>query len=180
VTRPLRELAEPLVDFSGAMPFINVQQLWDNDYPDGMRYYWKSANLTRFDDDVIARIVAHARRQPSPLSTTDIWHIGGGIKHAARERSAFRGRDAAFLFGLEANWVDAADDAANIDWAREFVADMEAFSDGSRYLNFAGFQEEGEAMMRGSFGPHYERLAALKRRYDPENMFRFNQNIAPA
>jgi FAD/FMN-containing dehydrogenase len=179
VTRPLRELAAPIVDFSAVVPFLDVQRLWEHEYPDGMRYYWKSVNLTRFDDDVIARIVDHARRQVSPLSTTDIWHVGGGIKRANRERSAFRGRDAAFLLGLEANWVDAADDAANIAWAREFTDDMEAFSDGSRYLNFAGFQEEGEAMMRGTFGPDYERLAALKRRYDPTNVFRLNQNIAP-
>ena len=64
-------------------------------------------------------------------------------------------------------------------WVRDFIADMEEFSDGSRYLNFAGFQEEGEAMMRAAFGPHYERLVALKRRYDPTNLFRLNQNIAP-
>jgi FAD/FMN-containing dehydrogenase len=179
-TRPLRELAEPLADFSGVVPYLDVQKLWDSDYPDGMRYYWKSVNLARFDDDVIARIVDHARRQPSPLSTTDLWHVGGGIKRANRDRSAFRGRDAAFLLGLEGNWVDAVDDNANIGWAREFVADMEQFSDGSRYLNFAGFQEEGEAMMRSTFGPHYARLEALKRRYDPTNVFRLNQNIAPA
>ena len=179
-TRPLRELAEPLADFSGVVPFLDVQRLWENDYPDGMRYYWKSVNLDRLDDDVVARIVEHAERQASPLSTTDLWHVGGGIKRANRERSAFRGRDAAFLLGLEANWVDAADDDANIGWAREFTSDMEAFSDGSRYLNFAGLQEEGEAMMRSTFGPHYARLAALKRRYDPTNVFRLNQNIAPA
>ena len=179
VTRPLREFAEPLADFSAVVPYLDVQRLWDADYPDGLRYYWKSVNLTRLDDDVIERIVAHARRQPSPLSTTDLWHVGGGIKRADRGRSAFRGRDAAFLLGLEANWVDAADDVANIRWARDFVADMEAFSDGSRYLNFAGFQEEGESMMRSTFGPHYDRLLALKRRYDPTNVFRFNQNIAP-
>jgi FAD/FMN-containing dehydrogenase len=180
ILRPLRELAPPLADFSGVTPYVEAQQLWDTEYPDGMRYYWKSLNLAQFDDEVIARVVAHARAQPSPLSTTDLWFGGGAVKRADPERSAFRGRDAAVLLSLEANWSDAADDERNIAWARQFIASMEPYSDGSRYLNFAGFQEEGEAMMRASFGPHYARLLALKRRYDPSNLFRLNQNIDPA
>jgi FAD/FMN-containing dehydrogenase len=179
VLRPLREFAEPMVDFSGVTRFVDVQKFWDADYPDGQRYYWKSLNLTRLDDEVIARLVAHARAQPSPLSTTDLWFVGGAMKRANADGSAFRGRDAAVLLGLEANWVDPADDASNVRWARRFVADMEQDSDGSRYLNFAGFQEEGEAMMRAAFGPNYGRLVALKRRYDPTNVFRLNQNIDP-
>jgi FAD/FMN-containing dehydrogenase len=180
ILRPLREFAEPLIDFSGEMPYVDVQKLWDEEYPDGQRYYWKSLNLSRFDDEVIGRIATHAREQPSPLSTTDIWHVGGAVKRAQANGSAFRGREAAFLLGLEGNWVEPADDAGNIAWVREFIGVMEPYSDGSRYLNFAGFQEEGEAMMRSSFGPHYERLLALKRRYDPTNLFRLNQNIDPA
>jgi FAD/FMN-containing dehydrogenase len=180
ILRPLREFAEPLVDFSDAMPYVDVQTLWDEEYPDGDRYYWKSLNMPRFDDEVIARIAAHAPEQPSPLSTTDIWHVGGAVRRARSDGSAFRGRDAAFLLSPSSHWVDADDDALNVRWAREFVAAMEPYSDGSRYLNFAGFQEEGEAMMRASFGPHYERLLALKRRYDPTNLFRLNQNIDPA
>ena len=177
--QPLRDFAAPLVDFSAVMPYVDVQKLWDADYPDGMRYYWKSLNLSRLDDEVIARIVAHARQQPSAHSTTDLWHIGGAIKRADPDASAFRGRDAAFLVGLEGNWDDPAADTGNIQWVRDFIATMESFSDGSRYLNFAGFQEEGDAMMRASFGPHYERLVALKRRFDPTNVFQLNQNIAP-
>lgn len=95
------------------------------------------------------------------------------------EKSAFHGRQAAFLLNPEANWGDAADDEANIQWVRQFITQMEAFSDGSRYLNFAGFQEEGSEMMRSAFGPQYERLAALKRKYDPDNVFWLNQNIQP-
>ncbi len=70
-------------------------------------------------------------------------------------------------------------DEANVAWLRDFIADMEEFSDGSRYLNFAGFQEEGDTMMRSAFGPQYRRLSALKRKYDPDNLFRLNQNIDP-
>jgi FAD/FMN-containing dehydrogenase len=179
VLGPLRSLAEPLVDFSDVMPYVDVQNAFDADYPDGRRYYWKSLNLTRFDGEAIARVIDHARRQPSHLSTTDLWHIGGAQRRADPRSSAFYGRDARFLLGLEANWTDSADDEANVAWVREFVADMERFSDGSRYLNFAGFQEEGETMMRSGFGQNYDRLVSLKRRYDPTNLFRLNQNIDP-
>jgi hypothetical protein len=79
VLQPLRAIAEPLVDFSGVVPYVEAQQLWDADYPDGMRYYWKSLNLMQLDDGAIARLVDHARRQPSPLTTTDLWHVGGAV-----------------------------------------------------------------------------------------------------
>ncbi|HMQ34493.1 MAG TPA: BBE domain-containing protein, partial [Chloroflexaceae bacterium] len=168
------------MDASGPMPYVEAQKAFDHDYPDGRRYYWKSLNLTRLDDEVIARIVEHARRQPSPFSTTDIWHIGGAVRRFGPEHAAYHGREVAFLLSPEANWDDPADDVANIGWLRAFLADMEPYSDGGRYLNFPGFQEEGAAGVRAAYGPQYARLAALKARYDPTNLFRLNQNIAPS
>ena len=102
------------------------------------------------------------------------------MKRVADEDTAFHGRHAAFLLNPEANWEDPADDEANIAWVRDLIADVQEFSDGGRYLNFAGFQEEGDDMMRAAFGPKYERLVALKNKYDPTNLFRLNQNIKPA
>ena len=133
-----------------------------DEFPDGRRYYWKSLNLSRLDDEVIAQIAERAARQPSPYSTTDLWHIGGAVWRGRAEDSAFNGRQAAFLLNPEANWDDPADDAANIAWVRDFIDVMAPYSDGSRYLNFAGLQEEGAAMIRAAFGPQYARLAALK------------------
>jgi FAD/FMN-containing dehydrogenase len=179
ILAPLRTFAPPLVDHSGVMPYVEAQKAFDADYPDGWRYYWKSLTLRELDDAAIDRIVEHARRQPSVFSTTDLWHIGGAVARAGADSSAYHGRDAAFLLNPEANWEHPQDDTANIAWVREFLADMQPFSDGSRYLNFAGFQEEGDPMMRQAFGPQYERLAALKRQYDPTNLFRLNQNIQP-
>jgi FAD/FMN-containing dehydrogenase len=169
----------PLLDLSGVMPYVEAQQILDEDYPDGMRYYWKSLNLTRLDDEVIERIVQHARRQPSALSTIDLWEIRGAVRRAGPDDGAFHGRQVAFLLSPEANWEKMEDDEANVAWLRGLIADMEAFSDGGRYLNFAGFQEEGEEMMRASFGPQYRRLAQLKQKYDPDNLFRLNQNVQP-
>ncbi len=180
IVQPLRDFGEPLMDASGPMAYVEAQKMFDHDYPDGRRYYWKSLNLTRLDDEVIARIVEHVRRQPSPFSTTDIWHIGGAMRRFGPDHAAYHGRDVAFLLSPEANWDDPADDEANIGWLRGFLAAMEPYSDGGRYLNFGGFQEEGAPMVRAAFGPQYGRLAALKAKYDPTNLFRLNQNILPA
>lgn len=179
VLQPFLDFTKPLLDFSGVMPYVEAQQMFDEDYPDGLRYYWKSLNLSELSEDAITHIVEHARRQPSPFSTTDIWHVGGAVSRVSSDASAFHGRHAAFLLSPEANWIDDADDEANLHWLRQFIQEMESFSDGSRYLNFAGFQEEGDEMMRQSFGNQYERLVALKRKYDPDNLFRLNQNIKP-
>ena len=179
ILEPLRTFAPPLVDHSGVMPYVAAQKAFDADYPDGWRYYWKSLTLRELDGAAIARVVEHARRQPSPFSTTDLWHIGGAVARAGADSSAYHGHDAAFLLNPEANWEHPPDDAANIAWVRAFLADMTPFSDGSRYLNFAGFQEEGQAITRSAFGPQYARLAALKRQYDSTNLFRLNQNIQP-
>jgi hypothetical protein len=176
---PLRDFGQPLIDFSGVMPYLEAQQVFDADYPNGMRYYWKSLNLTHLEDEVIDRFVKHARLQPSVFSTVDLWHIGGAVTRVSPEESAFNGRQAAFLLNPEANWENPADDEANITWVREFINDMREFSDGSRYLNFPGFQEEGDEMMRKAFGPQYARLTALKKTYDPTNLFSLNQNIKP-
>lgn len=181
VLEPVRRFRTPLVDLSGTMPFTAAQQFFDEDYPAGaLRYYWKSLYLPELSDAAIARIAAYARQQPSPLSTIDIWHLGGAFRRLPEEATAFHGRHAAFLVNLEANWEAAADDEGNITWVRESLAALAPFSDGSRYLNFPGFQEEGEAMMRAAFAAKYQRLAAVKAKYDPTNLFRLNANIAPA
>ncbi|NTU78780.1 MAG: FAD-binding oxidoreductase [Chloroflexales bacterium] len=178
--QPLRDFGTPLLDASGVMPYVEAQKLFDHDYPAGRRYYWKSLNLSRLDDEVIAQIVVHARRQPSPWSTTDLWHIGGAVRRFGPTHAAYHGREAAFLLSPEANWDDPADDETNVGWLRQFLAEMAPFSDGGRYLNFPGFGEEGAAMVRSAYGPQYEQLTALKARYDPSNLFRQNQNIVPA
>jgi FAD/FMN-containing dehydrogenase len=176
--QPLRNFAAPLIDFSGRMPYVEAQQVFDPDYPRGHRYYWKSLNLGRLDDEVIDRFVAHARRQPSEHSTTDLWYVGGAVRR--NRGGAFHGRDASWLINPEANWEHPEDDEANIAWARDFIAAMQPYSDGSRYLNFPGFQEEGDKMMRQAFGEKYDQLVALKNKYDPTNFFSLNQNIKPS
>lgn len=179
VLRPMLDFGKPLMDASGVMPYLDAQRAFDADYPNGRRYYWKSLNLNRLDGAVIERLIEHGRRQPSPYSTIDLWHVGGAVARAGTDKGAFYGRQAAFMVGGEANWIDAADDEINIRWLRECMDDLAEFSDGTLYLNFPGLLEGGDALIRNAFGPQYARLAALKQKYDPMNLFRINQNVKP-
>jgi FAD/FMN-containing dehydrogenase len=176
----LRKLAEPLADLSGAMPWVELQQLLDADYPAGGRYYWKSANLPGLDAATVGTLVAHAERAPSDHSTIDLWLNGGAISRVPDEATAFGNRQAPYLVGVEANWESPGDDEANRAWARDLIADLERHGSAGVYLNFAGLPEEAAASARDGHGAGYERLATLKARYDPDNLFRHNQNVPPA
>jgi FAD/FMN-containing dehydrogenase len=180
VLAPLRELGDPIADISGQMPYVEAQKVLDEDYPDGMRYYWKSQNVNGLSDEAIERLMAHAEAAPSHHSTIDVWYQGGAMGRVGAEESAFGDRSAPYLLGIESNWEEPEDDEANIAWAREVVGDMRRFSDGGIYLNFPGFLEEGQEMMKDAYGENYARLVALKGEYDPANLFRSNQNIHPS
>ena len=177
---PLCELAEPLADLGGTMAYTALQGLLDEDYPDGMRYYWKSLYLDGLSEPAIDRIAYWSEAAPSSLSTVDVWPLGGAIADVGFEESAFPGRGAPFLLGVEANWEDPGTDEANVEWVRDVVEDMRGFSDGSVYLNFPGFLEENDETLRTTFGPAYERLVALKDEYDPTNLFDHNANVVPS
>ncbi|WP_290815367.1 FAD-binding oxidoreductase [Halovivax sp.] len=176
---PLGELGQPLADFSSRMPYAEFQRLFDEDYPDGMRYYWKSSYLESLSDDVLDRAIEWAEAAPSPLSTVDVWPMGGAIADVGLDESAFAGREAPYLLGVEANWEDPEQDEANIGWVRDCLDDMRQFSDGSVYLNFPGFYEGGEEMLETTFGDAYDRLVALKAEYDPTNLFGRPQTVEP-
>lgn len=180
VLEPMRTFAEPLVDLSGRMPYAEVQRAFDEDYPaHELRYYWKSANLKSLDDSLIDIVVEHAKRQPSPFSTVDIWHVGGAVSRVPEDAAAYAGRDVGFLLNPEANWTNPADDEVNIQWARDLLDAVGERSDDRMYLNFPGLHEGGTDTMRTTWGDKYERLRSIKRKYDPENVFRINQNIDP-
>jgi hypothetical protein len=179
VLQPLRELDEPIVDFSGPMPYVEAQKILDEDYPSGGRYYWKSTNVDGLGDEVIDRLIAHAEAAPSHHSTIDIWYQGGAMGRVGADETAFGDRSAPILLGIEANWEEPEDDEVNVAWARNTVSDMRRFSDGGMYLNFPGFLEEGQKLVRDAYGGNYERLVALKDSYDSDNVFRLNHNIKP-
>lgn len=176
--RPLRGLARPFADLSGRMPYVALQQFLDEDYPRGRHYYWKSAALDELSDGVIDVIAEYAAAQPSPLSTIDVWLLGGALGEEPAGGSAYSGRSAGYLVNPEADWDDPAGDDENVSWARQFIAALEPYTVGN-YLNFPGMLEEGEQQLRASFGPHYERLVDVKTKWDPGNVFRINHNVPP-
>ena len=179
VLKPLRDLGGAIADLSALMPYTQVQRVLDEDYPDGWRYYWKSQNISGLSDEVIERLADHLEAAPSHHSTIDVWYQGGAMSHTEASETAFGDRSAPIWLGVEANWEDTQDDEANISWVRECVSDMRRYSGGGAYLNFAGFFEEGDRLMREAFGENYERLVGLKNKYDPTNLFRLNQNVKP-
>lgn len=175
--RQLRKFGEPLRDTSGTTTYVDAQRVFDDDYPDGGRYYWKSTNLVELGDAAIDLVASAASTPASPLGSVDVWHLAGAA--AQPVDGAFGTSRARFLVNTEANWVDRGDDAKNIAWTRGLVTALAPYSDGSRYLNFAGFQEEGDILMRASFGANYARLAQIKAQWDPANLFHLNQNVRP-
>jgi len=174
--KPLRELTTPVADLSGPMPFLVAQQLFDPEYPDGRRYYWKSTYLSDVGEAEADLVSRYAASRPSPLSSIDVWALGGAMRNEPAGGSAFAKRDAPFLLGVESNWEDAEADAANIAWTRELIDEASALSPGGTYLNFPGFVEEGEQLLRDTYGAKYARLQEVKAAYDPENVFRSNLN----
>ena len=181
LTALIRQLAEPIADLSGAVPYVELQQLFDADYPDGRRYYWRSLHLPGLSDEVIARTIEWTRTRPSPLTTVDLWHLGGAMSRISSDATAYGDRSAPFLLGVESNWEDAADDGANLAWTRGCVDAFEGLSTGREYLNFPGFLEDREATLEAAHGEaNLDRLRALKRRMDPDNRFRLHQNVPPS
>lgn len=181
ITRPLREMGTPLVDMSGQVPWTTVQQAFDAFFPKGERlYYFKSRYLRKLDDETITALIPRGANPPSPAVLVVIWHNGGAMRRVDAEKTAFMGRDATYLFSVDAIWDDPNQTEDVLAYSRAYLAEMEPYSTGGLYVNFPGLGEEGEQLVKDAYGAHYNRLVALKTRYDPGNLFRLNQNIKPA
>jgi FAD/FMN-containing dehydrogenase len=180
--QPLRELAEPVADFSGQMNYCDVQTLFDTLMPAGQfRCYWKSHFLRELSDQVIDKIVEGNTHPPSPNTLSSIWNFGGATARVASDATAFGDRSMPYMLSIDSVWESPDDDNKNVAWTRAFWERMKPHSDkGRMYLNFPGLGEEGDELVRNTFGDNYRRLREIKKIYDPENLFRFNQNIKPA
>jgi FAD/FMN-containing dehydrogenase len=181
LARPLRELGPLVTDFSGRMNYCDVQRLFDQQTPFGeMRCYWKARYLRDLPDAMIELAAENALRAPSRNTISSLWNVGQAVRQVPAAATAFGDRSMGWMYSADAVWADAEDDRANIDWARDSWARAEPYGQqGRAYLNFPGHGEDGAALTRAAFGESYARLVGIKTRYDPGNMFRFNQNIAP-
>ena len=174
---PLREFGSPVVDIVGPMQYLAVQSMLDAGSPAGLRNYWKSGYLPRLDEATVEVIRTVSAERVSPLSQIHIHQLGGAVARQDPTASAFSHRDATYAINVMATWHKAGDDRANVDWVRAAWSTLAPLTHGV-YLNFLG--DEGEDRVREAYdAPTWERLVELKRRYDPDNVFRLNQNIAP-
>ena len=179
-TQALRELADPLIDMSGSMEYLDLQRSLDPFFPKGPRRYWKALYLDGFSDAAIDATVERSARRPSNDTLVIIRHCGGAISRIGAEATAFGDRSSEWMLSIDSTWHDPGDDEVNIEYTRAFWDAVVPFSDGKTYFNFPGLFEEGDAAVRSSYGSNHARLERIKAAYDPDNLFRLNQNIAPA
>lgn len=179
---PLRRFGRPAADTLAAMSYIELQGLIEPGFPPGRHNYWKSGFLRGLDDPAIDTLVAAYRAVPSPYSAIAIERLGGAVARVPDDASAFSHRDAPFNLLIVGIWTDPAETARHVAWVRDLWAAMQRHTTGGVYVNYLGREaDEGGSRVREAFGDaKYHRLAALKHRYDPDNLFRLNQNILPA
>jgi FAD/FMN-containing dehydrogenase len=178
VVAPLRRFGAPLVDLIRPTPYVSHQALFDPTAPHGLGYYWKSEYVPSLSDALIDTLAERAWGGPTPESYTIIFHLGGAVGRQDPEGSAFEDRRAAHAVNIDAVWSEPARASACVAWTRGLWEAVRPYSTGRVYVNFLG--EEGQDRVRAAYGEaKYERLRALKRKHDPTNFFRLNQNIRP-
>jgi len=176
--RPLKEWDRAGVDLVGAMPYTALQSMLDAGAPSGCMNYWKSAYLDRLTDAAIETITEHACGMGAPLAQVQVYHLGGAVARVPSDATAFAHRRASFAVNVVGMWTGSSDTERYVAWAKNFNDALQPHSNGGVYVNFLG--NEGEAGVKAAYGePTYTRLARVKGRYDPENVFRLNQNIQP-
>lgn len=177
--RPLREFGPPAADIYQAMPYSAAQTMADFLWPKGRYSYWKSSFLTAFSDGAIDTILGFYAKAPSPDTVIVVEHDGDGAwSRVPEDATAFGHRSWTYNLVVTTMWRNAADSDRNIAWTRNFWAAMKPFLADAAYVNYLG--EVEEAGIRAAYGRKYERLAALKAKFDPTNFFCVNQNIKPS
>jgi FAD/FMN-containing dehydrogenase len=159
------------------MPYATAQTMVDAWWPHGLLNYWKSSFLPALGDGAIEAIVAHFAAVPSPRTVVTIEQFGGAMRHVAPGATAFAQRGWDFNVDITSMWTDPTQTAANVAWTRAAWEALRPFVPEAVYVNYLGV--EGEERVRAAYGANYDRLVALKKAYDPTNVFRLNQNIPP-
>jgi FAD/FMN-containing dehydrogenase len=179
--RPLRALGTPLDDHIAPMSYLAVQHLLDNATPEGNQYYEKSHFMRDVPDGAIEVLLEYFHNAPSALSVPVFQQLGHAANRVAPDATAFGHREARYNLILLADWTAPRETAVNVAWTRELWEALRPYATGGVYVNNIGQEADGDgALFRAAYGSNYPRLAALKRTYDPANLFRHNQNITPA
>jgi len=173
------ELPKPIIDWAQPMPYPMLQTMFDPLYPRGLQWYWKGDFVKDLPDAAIDAHIAHAAKVPSPISGMHLYPVDGAVHRKQRDETAWGYRDATWsmvIFGVD---PEPANAAALQQWARDYWQAVHPFDLAGAYPNFM-MDDEGEARVKAAFGDNYDRLAAVKKKYDPANLFRVNHNIRPA
>ena len=178
VIRPLRSLGSPVQDLLGPMPYVAQQRLFEGGFPAGSYYYAKAGSLAELTDEAIEVFAEYAATKPSPLSGVLVQTVCGAASRVASDATAFPHRRLPYAPVIVSQWLDAATSEKNVGWARDFWKALDPLAGGGVYVN--DLSHDDADRVRTAYGANYERLAALKKAYDPDNLFRLNPNITPA
>lgn len=174
---PLRRFGSPVADTVAPIPYVSMQTTFDAAFPPGRLGYWKSGLANRITDEAIAATVEHARQVPSPHTIILFAELHGAYARVGKTDTAYYHRDMQYDLIALSGWTDRGDTERNIRWTRELFAAWEPHLGRAAYVNDLG--DEGEERVRSAYGENYERLAMLKTKYNPTDLFRVNQNIKP-
>jgi hypothetical protein len=173
----MRRFGAPVLDLCAPKPFVDHQAMFDPSFPQGQWYYFRSCDVAELSDEVIDIVADNAMRMQSPLTAFPIFHLGGAIARVGEDETAFSGRGAGHTININATTETSAGFAEEREWSRSLWSALSPYHTGV-YVNF--LMDEGEDRIRQAYGAgKYERLKELKRRHDPGNVFRMNQNIPP-
>ena len=178
VIRPLRSLGSPVQDLLGPMPYVAQQRLFEGAFPAGSYYYAKAGSLADLTDEAIEVFAEYAATKPSPLSGVLVQTVCGAASRVDSDATAFPHRRLPYAPVIVSQWLDAATSEKNVGWARDFWKALDPLAGGGVYVN--DLSHDDADRVRTAYGANYERLAALKKAYDPDNLFRLNPNITPA
>jgi hypothetical protein len=177
VVRPLKEFGSPVLDLCVPKPYLTHQSMFDPSFPHGWWYYIRSCDVAEINDDIIGIMTEYGNEIASPITSVGIWQLGGAVARVGEDETAFNGRTAGHTFNIAGNTESAAGFEQEREWARSYWSALSPYHK-SVYVNF--LMDEGEDRIRQAYGAtKYDRLKSLKRKYDPDNFFRLNQNIPP-
>ncbi|HEY5545492.1 MAG TPA: FAD-binding oxidoreductase [Gemmatimonadaceae bacterium] len=174
----IKSFGNPIGDVLVRRPYAQMQSLLDATQPKGRRYYWKSEYISRVDPALCEKLIEHAAKIQSTHSMIGLFQVAGALNRLSADHSPVGNRDARYVLNIAGAWEQPGDDQANMTWAREAWNDLKRFSTGGTYINFLT-EDEGPERIEAALGKGLHRLAEVKARWDPQNVFRTNRNITP-
>jgi FAD/FMN-containing dehydrogenase len=176
--KPMRTFGNPVLDAVGPAPFPVVQSFFDGLYPSGMQWYWRADNFTELTDAAITKHIEHGSKLPSMFSTMHLYPVNGAAQRVGKNDTAYNFREALFAEVIVGVDPDPANAQKITDWCKSYWEALHPYAAGGAYVNF--MMEEGQERVEATYRDNYPRLASIKKKYDPTNFFRVNQNIKPA